>query len=174
MTRLATLPLSDLIVVPDLLAAPVGTVMLASEVSRDDQKIVIRSRLVGPDGSATPGLILMATDVRGYFVPDAACTAFVRTAIDVTAAMPLLLTKIVPGFRYKYDAVVRGDVWQLKDAQGKPFTGLAIGSSDEEESKVFAYARIEGGRIGDIVPGERVAYLGLLDFGAGPAVPTLG
>ncbi|QHC35507.1 hypothetical protein [Komagataeibacter xylinus] len=173
MTRLATLPLSDLIVVPDLLAAPAGTVMLASEVSRDDQKIVIRSRLVGPNGT-TPGLILMTADARGYFAPDDACTAFVRTAIDVTAAMPLLLTKIVPGFRYKYDAVVRGDVWQLKDAAGKPFTGLAIGSSDEEESKVFAYARIEGGRIGDIVPGERVAYLGQLDFGAGPAVPTLG
>ena len=173
MTRLATLPLSDLIVVPDLLAAPPGTVMLASEVSRDDQKIVIRSRLVGPDG-ATPGLLLMPADARGYFAPDDACTACVLTASDVTAARPLRLTKSVPGFRYKYDAVVRGDVWQLKDAQGKPFTGLAIGSSDEEESKVFAYARIEGGRIGDIVPGERVAYLGQLDFGAGPVAPTLG
>lgn len=169
MTTLATLPLSQMTVVPDLLAAPVGTVMIASEKSRDDQKIVIRSRT-----DTTAGLIMMAAKTKGYFVPDAACSAFVRTALDVTAVMPLLLTKILPGFRYEYDAVVRGDVWQLRDESGKEFTGLAVNSSDEEESKVSAYARIEGGRIGEIVPATRVAYLGQLDFGAGPAVPTLG
>ncbi|MCE2564897.1 hypothetical protein [Komagataeibacter sp. FNDCF1] len=173
MTILATLPLSQMTVVPDLLAAPVGTVMIASEISRDDQKIVIRSRLVSKNGT-TPGLIMMAAKTKGYFVPDDACTEFVRTALDVTTVMPLLLTKILPGFRYKYDAVVRGDVWQLRDEAGKEFAGLAVNSSDEEESKVSAYARIEGGRIGDIVPATRVAYLGQLDFGAGNATPTLG
>ena len=169
MTTLATLPLSLMTVVPDLLATPVGTVMIASEISRDDQKIVIRSST-----DTTAGLIMMTTKTRGYFVPDAACTAFVRTALDVTTVMPLLLTKILPGFRYEYDAVVRGDVWQLRDGSGKEFAGLAINSSDEEESKVSAYARIEGGLIGRIVPAARIAYLGQLDFGAGPAVPTLG
>lgn len=173
MTTLATLPLTQMTVVPDLLAAPVGTVMLASEVSRDDQKIVIRSRVVAKGGT-TSGLIMMTAAANGYFVPDEACTAFVRTALDVTEVMPLLLTKIVPGFRYKYDAVVRGDVWQLRDEAGAQFAGLAIGSSDEEESKVYAYARIEGGRIGDIVTATRVAYLGQLDFGAGNVGPTLG
>ncbi|WP_041247680.1 hypothetical protein [Komagataeibacter medellinensis] len=173
MTTLATLPLSQMTVVPDLLAAPVGTVMITSEKSRDEQKIVIRSRQISASGS-TPGLIMMAAKTKGYFVPDDACSAFVRTALDVTAVMPLLLTKILPGFRYEYDAVVRGDVWQLRDESGKEFVGLAINSSDEEESKVSAYAHIEGGRIGEIVPATRVAYLGQLDFGAGPAVPTLG
>lgn len=173
MTTLATLPLTQMIVVPDLLAAGMGTVMLASEISRDDQKLVIRSRLVSPEGT-TPGLILMTKDARGYFAPDESCTEFVRTALDVTEAMPLILTRIVPGFRYKYDAVVRGDVWQIKDESGKQFAGLAIGSSSEEESKVFGYARITDGRIGDIVPATRVAYLGQLDFGAGTVTPTLG
>ncbi|GAN99753.1 hypothetical protein Gxy13693_032_013 [Komagataeibacter xylinus NBRC 13693] len=173
MTTLAILPLTQMTVVPDLLDTPVGTVMLASEISRDDQKIVIRSRVVA-NGKTTPGLIMMTAAAKGYFVPDEACTAFVRTALDVTEVMPLLLTRIVPGFRYKYDAVVRGDVWQLKDEAGTQFAGLAIGSSDEEESKVYAYARIEGGRIGDIVPATRVAYLGQLDFGAGPVTATLG
>ncbi|GAB6966983.1 hypothetical protein JCM25156A_10200 [Komagataeibacter kakiaceti JCM 25156] len=172
MTTLATLPLTQMIVVPDLLEAKVGTVMLASEISRDDQKLVIRSRLVSSEG-IRPGLILMTSSMRGYFAPDQDCTQFVRTAIDVTEAMPPLLVKIVPGFRYKYDAVVRGDIWQLKDDAGKQFAGLAIGS-DEEESKVYGYARIEGGRIGDIIPATRVAYLGQLDFGAGPVAPTLG
>ncbi|MCW4591416.1 hypothetical protein NO263_12575 [Gluconacetobacter entanii] len=171
MTTLSTLPLTQMKVVPDLLAAPVGTVLLASEISRDEPKIVIRSRLVSAEGTK-PGLILMTPEMKGYFAPDEFCTEFVRSALDVTEVMPAILTRILPGFRYKFDAVVRGDVWHLQDEKGQDFAGLAIGS-DEEESKVFGYARITDGRIGDIIPAKRLAYLGQLDFAAAPAKVTV-
>ncbi|PYD47397.1 hypothetical protein [Novacetimonas pomaceti] len=171
MTTLSTLPLTQMKVVPDLLAVPVGTVMLTSEISRDEPKLVIRSRLVSNEG-IRPGLILMTPEMKGYFAPDEFCTEFVRSALDVTDVLSPVLTKVLPGFRYKFDAVVRGDVWHLSDEKGQNFAGLAIGS-DEEESKVFGYARISGSQIGDIVPAKRHAYLGQLDFAPAPAKATL-
>ncbi|NVN11878.1 MULTISPECIES: hypothetical protein [Nguyenibacter] len=164
MIILATIPLSRMRVTPDLLATPVGTLLVTSETGSDTQRIVVRTRLL-QDRKPRPGLMMLQGDAAGYFVPDEQCNAFVRHAIDATELLTPVLKDIVPGFRHAEHACLRGDIWHLRDEVGTLFTGIAAGSA-LIETAITGYARILEGHIGDIVPATRLAYLGRLGFTA--------
>ncbi|ACI52267.1 conserved hypothetical protein [Gluconacetobacter diazotrophicus PA1 5] len=172
MMTLASIPLSRMRVTPDLLANPVGTLLVTSENGSDAQRIVVRTRSVTDSRRARPGLMMLQGDLVGYFIPDEQCGAFVRNALDVTDLLAPILRDIIPGFRYNEDACIRGDVWHLRDETGTLFAGVAVGSA-LVDTAVSGYARIVDGRIGDIVSATRLAYLGRLGFNAAPAGPTL-
>ncbi|MBB2203354.1 hypothetical protein [Gluconacetobacter tumulisoli] len=171
MTTLATLPLARMRVTPNLMATPIGTILVTSEAGSDAQRIVIRTRMV-VERKVQPGLLMVQGSLSGYFVPDDECGAFVRNALDVTDVLTPVLRDILPGLRYMDNACVRGDVWHLNDESGTLFAGIAVGSAPMETA-ISGYARIVDGRIGEIVAARRLTYLGRLDLALAPGTPTL-